>query len=96
VYTLVPSSVDRTKALTTRHKMTSTGTTDDLTEKLTKLAKLRSDGVLSDEEFKTLKAKLIAGIRTMKLLKRDRLLRIAKSMISIILFVRCKADEAVC
>src|ERR1035441_9450406 len=33
-----------------------------LTEQLTKLSKLHADGVLSDEEFKALKAKLIAGI----------------------------------
>jgi hypothetical protein len=31
-------------------------------EKLTKLAKLHADGALSDEEFKAIKAKLIAGI----------------------------------
>jgi putative oligomerization/nucleic acid binding protein len=34
--------------------------TSDLAEELTKLAKFHADGVLTDEEFQTLKARLIA------------------------------------
>jgi hypothetical protein len=34
-----------------------------LTEQLTKLAKLHADGVLTDEQFKSLKTRLIAGLK---------------------------------
>ena len=41
---------------------TPSADTTDIAEQLTKLAKLHTDGVLSDDEFKTLKGKLISGI----------------------------------
>jgi hypothetical protein len=42
--------------------MVSTQATNDLTEELNKLAKLHADGMLSDQEFTAIKAKMIAEI----------------------------------
>ena len=50
--------------------MTSKPSTPDVAEALTKLAKLHADGAVSDEDFKALKAKIIAGVVQVLILKR--------------------------